>query len=96
MLIQKEPGDRRAIWITSIQECDIDIKRDKLVKRWGLCKLDSESLDPHYDEEGWENKEEMLEKEVPYMPASNYSWYNDLKYYLTHGSSPGHLDAQKR
>ena len=38
----------------------------------------------------------MLEREVLYIPASMNSWYNDLKYYLTHGSSPSHLDARKR
>ena len=31
-----------------------------------------------------------------YIPASTDSWYNDIKYYLTHGSSPNHLDAQKK
>ena len=30
------------------------------------------------------------------MPASTDSWYNDLKYYLTHGSSLNHLDAWKK
>ena len=31
-----------------------------------------------------------------YIPTSTNSWYNDLKYYLTHGSSPNHLDAPKK
>ena len=38
----------------------------------------------------------MLQNEVLYIPASTNSWYNDLKYYLTHESSPNHLDARKR
>ena len=38
----------------------------------------------------------MLQRELLYMPASTYSCYNDLKYYHTHGSSPNHLDAQKK
>lgn len=38
----------------------------------------------------------MFEIEVLYIPASKNSWYNDLKYYLMHGSSMSHLDAQKR
>ena len=37
----------------------------------------------------------MLEKEILYVPVSNNSWYNDLKYYLNHGSGLGHLDACK-
>ena len=38
----------------------------------------------------------MLQKEVLYIPTSTNSWYNDLKYYLRHGSSPSHLDDQKK
>ena len=30
------------------------------------------------------------------MPTSTNSWYIDMKYYLTHGSSPNHLDARKK
>ena len=30
------------------------------------------------------------------MPTSTNSWYNNLKYYLTHASSPIHLDAWKK
>lgn len=38
----------------------------------------------------------MLQRELLYIRASTNSWYNYLKYYLTHGSSPSHLDARKR
>ena len=61
-----------------------------------MCKLAVEAQDPHDDEEGWENKAKMLEKEIPYVVSSTNFWYNDLKYYLTHGSGPGHFDAWKR
>ena len=39
---------------------------------------------------------DMFEREVLFILTSEYSWCNDLKYYLTHGSSPSHLDAWKR
>ena len=56
-----------------------------------------EALDPQKEEEeGWENEADMLQKELLYIPASTNSWHNDLKYYLTHGSSANHLDAQRR
>jgi hypothetical protein len=45
------------------------------------------------EEEGRENEADMLQMDVLYIPTSTNSWYNDLKYYLTHGSSPSHLDA---
>ena len=63
----------------------------------GLCKLVAEPLDPQTkEEEGWDNEVDLLQNEVLYMPTSANSWYNDLKYYLTHGSSPNHLDATKK
>ena len=55
-----------------------------------------EALDPQENEEGWENEADMFEREVLYILALKNSWYNDLKYYLTHGSSPSHLDSQKK
>ena len=79
-----------------MQEYDLEIKPAKLVKRQSLCKLTAEELDLQEDKEGWENEADILEREVLYIPTSTNSWYNDLKYYLTHGSNPSHLDAQKR
>ena len=56
-----------------------------------------EALDPQEEEEeGWENEANMLEREVLYIPTSTNLWYNDMKYYLTYGSSQSHLDARKR
>ena len=97
LLIQKEPRDRRGNWLTTLQEYDLEIKPAKLVKGQGLCKLAAEAQDLQMEqEEGWDNEVDMLQSEVLYIPASTNSWYNDLKYYLTHGSSPNHLDAHKK
>ena len=94
LLIQKELGDQRGNWLTTLQEYDLEIKPTKLVKGQGLCKLMVESFDlQKEEEERWDNEVDMLQREVLYMPTSTNSWYNDLKYYLTHGSSPSHLDA---
>ena len=57
----------------------------------------AEAQDPQMEqEEGWDNEVDMLQSEVLYIPTSTNSWYNDLKYYLTHGSSLNHLDARKK
>jgi hypothetical protein len=97
LLIQKEPGDRRGNWLTTLQEYDLEIKPAKLVKGQGLCKLAAEAQDLQMEqEEGWDNEVDMLQNEVLYIPASTNSWYNDLKYYLTHESSLNHLDARKK
>ena len=67
------------------------------MKGQGLCKLTAEAQDPQIKQEkGWANDVDLLQNEVLYMPTSTNSWYNDLKYYLTYGSSPNHLDAQKK
>ena len=68
-----------------------------MVKGQGLCKLVIEAQDPQMEqEEGWENEVDMLQNEVLYIPALTNSWYNDLNYYLTHGSSLNHLDSSKK
>ena len=96
LLIQNELRDRWGNQITYLQEYDLEINLARLVKGQGLCKITAEPLDLQEDEEGWENEDDMLEREVLYISASINLWYNDLKYYLTHGSSPSHFDAQKR
>jgi hypothetical protein len=45
------------------------------------------------EEEGSDNEVDLLKSKVLYIPASTNTWHNDIKYYLTHGSSPNHLDA---
>ena len=97
LLTQKELGDRRGNWLSTLQEYDLEIKPTKLVKIQGLCKLAAEAQDLQMEEEeGWENEVDMLQNEVLYIPTSTNSWYNDLKYYLTHGSRLNHLDARKK
>ena len=75
----------------------MEIKLAKLVKGQGLCKIAVEEQDPQMEqEEGWDNEFDMLQNEVLYILASTNSWYNGLKYYLTHGSSLNHLNARKK
>ena len=91
--VQKEPSDQRGNWLTTLQEYDLEINPAKLVKDQGLCKIVAEALDPQNEEdEGWDNEVDMLQREVLCMPESTDSWYNDIKYYLTHGSSPSYLE----
>lgn len=39
LLLQKELGEKRENWVTSLQEYDIEIKPAKIVRRKGFCKL---------------------------------------------------------
>ena len=92
-LIHKYPKDIRVNSLNSLQEYDLEIKPSKLVRGQGLCKLATKALDPKNDEEGWENEAEFFEREVLYVPTSTNSWYNELKYYLTHGKSLEYMDT---
>jgi hypothetical protein len=39
LLVQKELGEKRANWVTSLQEYDIEITPAQIVRGQGLCKL---------------------------------------------------------
>ena len=44
-LIQKDLGDKRENWVTTLQEYDLEIKPTKIVRGQGLCKLLTETID---------------------------------------------------
>jgi hypothetical protein len=39
LLVQKELGEKRANWVTSLQEYDLEITPSQIVRGQGLCKL---------------------------------------------------------
>jgi hypothetical protein len=39
LLVRKELGEKRANWVTSLQEYDLDITPTQIVRGQGLCKL---------------------------------------------------------
>ena len=43
LLVQKELDEKRAPWMTSLQEYDLEIKPSVVVKGQGLCKLAAEA-----------------------------------------------------
>jgi hypothetical protein len=46
-------------------------------------------------EEGWQEEPILYAQQPPYVPTLENSWYNDLKQYLQHGTSPEHLNAKQ-
>ena len=54
VLIQKELGEKRAHWMTALQEYDLEIKPAKIVRGQGLCQLTSHSNDPEHQYTDWE------------------------------------------
>ena len=78
--------------MTAMKEYDFYIKPTTIVRGQALCKLAAEAQDQD-DKAGWENEASMYTADVLFIPTDMDSWYYDLKYYLQHGSSPNHLDA---
>ena len=54
VLVQKELGEKRAHWMTSLQEYDLDIKPTRIVRGQGLCQLTAQSNDPENQQADWE------------------------------------------
>jgi hypothetical protein len=44
--------------------------------------------DEEQEEDGWKDEPTMYTQQVPYILAIEGSYYNDLKYYLQHGTTP--------
>ena len=43
LLVQKDLGEKRAHWMASLQEYDLEIKPSQVIHGLGLCKLETES-----------------------------------------------------
>jgi hypothetical protein len=96
LLVQKELGEKRANWVTSLQKYDLEITPSQIVRGQGLCKLvvDSET------EQQKDNDTSHLEHHNHSLICSTQNlmspWYDDIRHYLQHGSAPRHLDPTIR
>jgi hypothetical protein len=62
LLIQKDIGEKRANWITTLQEYDLDIKPTKIVKGQGLCKLVVQSVGDEAQEDALYQDQILFER----------------------------------
>jgi hypothetical protein len=70
-----------------LQEYDLEFKPTTIVKGQGLCKLATRVMDSEdQEEDGWKEEPTLYTQQVPYVPSIENSCYNDLKYYLQHGT----------
>lgn len=92
MLVQKDLGEKRAHWVTSLQEYDIEIKLAKIVYGQGLWKKMTQAIDSN----SHDVSDEQEVQEIQQVNSNSYSWYVYLIYYLTHGTAPLHLDTKKK
>eukprot|EP00253_Pinus_taeda_P004642 PITA_04642 len=91
LLIQRELGEKRANWVTTLQEYDLEIKPAKIVRGQGFCRLLAgasnilESGDTDHIEE------------IKQISITDYeSQYADLIFYLKNGHAPPNLSYKNK
>ena len=92
--IQKELGERRGNWVTTLQEYDLEFKPASIVKGQGLCKQMTEN--EKNEEHAWEDEAELHVMEVCPLFTAPESWYRDLVHYLQAGLFPEHWSSNQR
>eukprot|EP00253_Pinus_taeda_P027427 PITA_27427 len=89
LLVQKDVGEKRANWVTALQEYGIEIRPASIVKVHGFCKMLAGA---------------SLMSEIPSAEIQMYevslndveSLYVDIIYYLKNGYAPSNLDHTKK
>jgi len=94
LLVQKEFGEKRTNWMTSLQEYDLEITPTQIVRGQGLCKLVADSIKEHESQINTLTVNQHNGKQISCSQVAANSWYDDIKFYLTHGSSPRYLDPE--
>lgn len=91
LLVQKDLGEKRANWVTTLQEYHLEIKPSKIVRGKGLCKLIVEGNDDEMraaEEEKLELEEGIFQAVINIIEERQNSWYSDLKQLLITGAPP--------
>jgi len=91
LLIQRELGEKRANWVTALQEYDLEIKPAKIVRGQGFCRLLAGAS--NIPESGdTEHMEEINQISI----TNSESQYADLIFYLKNGYAPPNLSYKNK
>jgi hypothetical protein len=96
MLVQKELDEKRANWVTSLQEYDLEITPTQIVRSQGLCKLVVDSTIGQQEESDTSNLGQRDQSLICCAQNPTSPLYEDIIFCLEHGSAPHHLDPTKR
>jgi hypothetical protein len=96
LLVQKELGEKRANWVTSLQEYDLEITPAQIVRGQGLCKLVVDSEAGQQEESDTPNLGQSDQSLICCAKNLVSPWYDDIRFCLEHGSALCHLDPAKR
>ena len=86
--VQKELGEWKGNWVTTLQEYDLEFKPATIIKGQGVCKLIAEGWTNEDDD--WENEAELHMIDICPIFTALESWYIDLVHYLQQGYLPKH------
>jgi hypothetical protein len=92
--VQKELGEKRANWMTSLQEYDLEITPAQIVRDQGLCKLVVDLVEK--SESQINTSTVNQHKKISCTQTALNAWYENIRFYLLHGSAPRNLDPKNR
>eukprot|EP00253_Pinus_taeda_P007727 PITA_07727 len=91
LLIQRELGEKRANWVTTLQEYDLEIKPAKIVRGQGFCRLLAGASNIQ------ESGDTKHIEEINQISITNSeSQYVDLIFYLKNGYAPPNLSYKNK
>ena len=89
--MQRELGEKRANWVTSLQEYDVEIRPSKIVRGQGFCRMLIGASHISSEEESGNN---VKISEVSLNDAQ--SQYVDLIFHLKNGYAPTQLSYKMK
>ena len=95
VLVQKELGEKRAHWMTTLQESDLQINPANIIRGQGLYQLTAQSNDPGNQQTDWEQEEDTPTGFVNALETVASEWYDHIKLFLCNGFAPEILDPKK-
>jgi hypothetical protein len=87
-------GGKRENWMTSLQEYDLEIVPTRIVRGQGICKLVADSIEKLESQINTSTANQHDEKKICCAQNVTNSWYDNIRFYLLHGSSPCNLDTK--
>jgi hypothetical protein len=96
LLVQKELGEKRENWMTSLQEYDLEIVPAQIVRGQGLCKLVVDSVEKLESQINTSTVNQHDEKQISCTQTVPNSWYENIRFYLLHGTAPRNIDPKNR
>jgi hypothetical protein len=82
--------------MTSLQEYDLEIVLAQIVRDQGLCKLVVDSVEIPKIQTTTPDENMHNEAQICCTQTVPNSWYNDIIFYLLHGTTPRNLDPKNK